>query len=424
MTAEGGDTVERRTALTVTVLLLPLLASFGSLITLTGGFFAFRLIAIALIAVVPFLYARQAAWSAADLCLGGALLSTVVTGAIHLLALGMASMPWPDGAVTEYLPFVVALALALVARPLARHEPRLALVVCRGWVLAALVASAIAAWETVTKQHLPNHPAAVGDQASAALGNPNSLAIFLVMACIWGSLIRRVDTPGWRRAAWLQLVATAPVLLQGGARGAVLVWLLCCGWMVWRRAARQRDTASAVVMCAVPLVAALAIAAAGSVVSSLWTEVTDPERSASVRVNLTLNGLRLAWESSGLGYGPGSFESRVVALPGALPSAGQVNAHNPWLEVLVQYGLLPFVLVLAWLVLAAVRSRGSANPAPLAVVAFVPLATLDSSMLPSAQFALALFTISLTSRIALEAPRPTPEEPGRSSTPRTAVVSS
>lgn len=395
---ERSDAVGREgtsKALRAALLVLPLLASFGSLITLSGGFFGFRILAVILVLVTLLRFARAEPWGAADLCLLGAAGFTALSGALHL---GL-SRPWPSGAVSEYVALVLALALALAGRPLHRRDPGLALVVCRGWVLAALVATVIAAWEILTQQHLPNHPDAVGDQPSAGLGNPNALAVFLILACLWGAWVRRADPRrGWRTASWVQLVMTLPILWEGGARAAILIWVVCCAWLAWRRAVRNRDTVAKLVLCLLPGAAALAAAAAIPLVVTLFREVADPDRSGSVRLNLSLNGLRLAWESGGLGTGPGSFETELALLSGALPTGTQVNAHNVWLELMVQYGVLPLLLLLVWLVLTAVRSPTRDNPTGLAVAALLPLATLDSSLLPSAQFAMSLLTVAIVGR--------------------------
>lgn len=381
---------------------LPVLASFGSLLTLSGGFFAFRLVAAALIVVAVLRYARRQQWDTGEVFLLAATSIVVLGGAVNLAV----SRPWSQDALSEYLAVVLTLCLTLAGRRFQRRDRRLPVVLCRGWVLAGLVASGIALWEVATGQHLQNHLAAAVAQPSAGFGNPNGLAVFLVLASIWGSVVRGVGNGVlWRLAAWTQLVLTPFILWQCGARGAILVWLVCCAWLLLRRGFRWRDRLATTLKCGTPLAIALAVIVIVPLLAALVRETAEPESSGNVRLNLTLNGLKLLWRSYGLGTGPGSFEGAMVAMPDALPTGVQVNAHNVWLEFLVQYGVLPFVLIMLWLALVALRRSSARNPVCVAVVALLPLGLLDSSLLASAQLGLTFFTIGILSRW------PAPDQP-------------
>lgn len=69
----------------------------------------------------------------------------------------------------------------------------------------------------------------------------------------------------------------------------------------------------------------------------------DTGQSATVRKFLLLNGLNFLHNSHYMGVGPGNIE---VYMDGA-PKVDRVNMHNWWGEVLVNFGVLIFVLYMA-----------------------------------------------------------------------------
>ena len=66
-------------------------------------------------------------------------------------------------------------------------------------------------------------------------------------------------------------------------------------------------------------------------------------RSATVRKFLILNGLRFLHQSHYMGVGPGNVE---VYMDGA-PKVDKVNMHNWWGEVLVNFGVIIFILYMS-----------------------------------------------------------------------------
>jgi teichuronic acid biosynthesis protein TuaE len=77
--------------------------------------------------------------------------------------------------------------------------------------------------------------------------------------------------------------------------------------------------------------------------------------SASVRLNLVLSGLQFTADSFGLGTGAGSFAQMIRVGDADLQTSGIVDPHNFWIEILAQYGLVVFSLVVAWLAHVAWR---------------------------------------------------------------------
>jgi teichuronic acid biosynthesis protein TuaE len=87
--------------------------------------------------------------------------------------------------------------------------------------------------------------------------------------------------------------------------------------------------------------------------------------SVSHRLALTLNGLYMVYKTAGRGVGAAGFEDNIssedllVPLP-ILRFGARWNAHNYWVEILSQYGVLPFgafMAVLGWAGLLGWRAQ-------------------------------------------------------------------
>jgi hypothetical protein len=66
-------------------------------------------------------------------------------------------------------------------------------------------------------------------------------------------------------------------------------------------------------------------------------------QSATVRKYLVLNGLRFLQDSHFLGVGPGNIEPLMQGAP----KVNKINMHNWWVEVLVNFGVIIFVLYMS-----------------------------------------------------------------------------
>jgi hypothetical protein len=78
--------------------------------------------------------------------------------------------------------------------------------------------------------------------------------------------------------------------------------------------------------------------------------------SVDIRTNLTINGLRLVKETVGIGVGAGGFEQSVMTGSNMLDTAYIGSAHNLWIEVMANYGLLVWSLFILWLATALVTA--------------------------------------------------------------------
>ncbi len=103
---------------------------------------------------------------------------------------------------------------------------------------------------------------------------------------------------------------------------------------------------------------------------------------------------------------PGSFEHFMIQPADPLPAAYPVNAHNLWVEVLVQYGAPCLVLLLVWLAACVVSGVGARDELAIAVLALLLLALVDSSFLDDATLWMFVMTLAVASRIAAGPPEP------------------
>lgn len=374
---------------------LPLLAALGPVVTLYRGLFAFRLAcAFLVLHAVLFLMGRSR-WRSPDIWLFATTTVMVGSGLIGLSFI----RPGADNPYSEFLSVALGLLTALASRAWQRAIPQLYLAIARGWVVAGLLMCAAATIEVITGLHLGSHLESAGSQPSVAFGNPNALAVFVVMANVWAPPVRRAGGALWRPASWFLLLATAPVLLVTGARLAMAMWLLLVAWSVWIAVTRSRTRGAAVALGLVPLGATMAVLAVAPRVLSYVNEVSTGGSSGSVRAVLSLEGWHYAIQQRGLPSSPGSFEALIVENDALERTGGLVNAHNVWLEILVQYGALSLVLLVGWMIACCVARSGARTEIWPAVVAMLVLGLADSSLLDDAQLWLMVLTLAMASRV-------------------------
>lgn len=262
-----------------------------------------------------------------------------------------------------------------------------------GWTFAFVVTSAVSVWEFRTGQHLGS--ALTSEAVFSTFGNPNDYAAFL-LAClpflVWGALDGRTVRSRWAFTALLPLWALVVLATQSrtGLFGGAILAIASLAWAASRK--RQRLIG--------PLMIATFIGLA-FLVTPLWQQVSEQlqydystsGRSNNIRLNLTRTGLGYVFETGGRGLGAGAFESSLMSERGGYGTGSIVNAHNSFIEVAAQYGLLLALPLLA--VLAAIVSprrispkrRRSDDPARVAqllgLAAFIVAGLTGSSVLTS-----------------------------------------
>lgn len=247
------------------------------------------------------------------------------------------------------------------------------------------------------------------------IGDPNDLAFFLLPAVALGPAVR-----GDGRHRWLWDVATVVVavgiagtlsrgafvglagmllfvLLTGMVRARVLVGLVAAG-----------AAAVLVVVAAVP----------GLVSTSLQQKGVVADQNVSERLDLWSAAAQMTVEHPVLGLGPGAFSQQHQLYASSLPD--DVNhpldvAHNTWLEVSSELGLLGLAAFVALLALAFTEARRawrrSGDPVAAAVCAGLVAAVLAASFVTE-QYYLPFWLLAvLAIGVADRADTAVPDEP-------------
>lgn len=273
----------------------------------------------------------------------------------------------------------LAIGIALICRDRRRAQVLL-------WSLlgAFALACLIAVAEVLTHHHLPTFRAGVENRGGligvgSLFGNQNNFAMFLSIALPYFVALPvayrdvRLRFLGLGGAA----VALIFMLLTGSKSGLISAGLIFMALLLLvgtdRNSRGRLLVAAGIAVLAVVLVVPM-LSGGGVVkldqrtVTKLDIGVLNSQRqegtgSGAVRDALLHDGLAIVGETNGLGVGAGNAETRVRALQ---DFPGVANLHNWWLEVLVDTGIVGFVLYLIffWTLLRgqARAARRSADP--------------------------------------------------------------
>jgi teichuronic acid biosynthesis protein TuaE len=362
------DIASSRRAVDLMLLALPVTAAYGSLIHVAGPIFGFRVLSLILLVITALKYRSF------PLDYRSARIFTLL--AFVWLLIGYASTLWSVDKVASFRElFGVTLGLALGIGLLAQsaRSGSIARTLIRGWVIAFIATGVIGIYERITGNHLSNYLAGLvpgspaGRFIASVFGNSNGYAAFLVTAApflLWGVMTARSI---YSRLFFVANLSTLLVLLLfSGSRicllalflqGIVVVIVIASRW--YRLAA---ITGSLLLVAAVLTGGAAALARvfpflpqklfSGTESDALAQEFASSSTSGGVRLNLIRDGLWMTGKTHGVGVGAGNFEANMVKAP--FPTSHMINPHNLWIEVLSQYGVVVFILLMAWLIFCLV----------------------------------------------------------------------
>lgn len=197
----------------------------------------------------------------------------------------------------------------------------------------------------------------------ALSGNPNDFALLCLFAIF-------VSYACWRGSSRLAaklisavgMVSAAGLLFFSESRANLLGLILALGVFVFLVFQKKRRALLLLLLAG----AGLAVFAATPYWGMLWGKLGQVLRfnfhsegfnSESVRVNLILNGLYFLAKTFWIGTGAGNIEY-WMAHDTFVTTAGYVNIHNWWVELLASYGLVFFLCYLVfygWLALRLYR---------------------------------------------------------------------
>lgn len=236
-----------------------------------------------------------------------------------------------------------------------------------GWISAALVTMPVAAWELATGSHLPlaaergNDIAAGGDvgfvrYAAVTFGNHNGYVAFLLLtfpAVLWWFDRARMFA---RVLASVLIVAIGGLVLISGSRlGLIVVLLQTFLWFGLAKPGKLKIPFGAVVGAfAVAVVVVYGIMNASYTQMRILDLLSGKDSSVGARRAQMYNSFIFTSRTFGRGLGAGSFDAGVAHWYGLYKTYDGVvlitSAHNVLLEILGNYGVIIFVLMIVLLV--------------------------------------------------------------------------
>jgi O-antigen ligase len=256
------------------------------------------------------------------------------------------------------------LALAVAAVTLFRRHPRLAdtLPITLAASAAVAAAASVLLWRGIATAAVLQRSRLIGYRISAHVGDVNAAGSYFAMtACLALGMAMRAR--GRRRIAWFCLAAAsgAGLWLSGsrsalGAAGAVIIVA-----MLWAATARFRTRRRALILGVV------VIALVGAAGIRARVLETDPEyRGVGYRSQFVQTSLRMIRARPLFGVGEGQYypTSRIFLSPQLAWTYGTENAHNFFLQVGGELGVVGLGLFVAWLGAALGRAARALGRAP------------------------------------------------------------
>lgn len=403
MTATGPERAEElqlvnRVALRcaqVLLVLLPVLVALA--IYLPGGLVMPSRVVIVLLAVVVWLWPGGRAATTPGV--RHVVLGAATVSACLILFGGIGWIRFPEGVIPAHAGIVGFAVLLILTSGKLGGWPTTVRVAVIGWVLSLLVTGVVGTWEVLTGGYLPGNTPAVYfkpsypdyDLIASTFDNPNLYAYHIVV----GVLALPVLWPrrGWLLRGLLVLFGAWQILLlwYTGSRLCLLTLILGVScWMLFHRGSRLLVLAGAGVVAVGSLLKVPWLAPVWGFVD--WSRVDLEGSSEWVRM-LLLRSAVWSWQRTDLlGAGPGGFEHWALHPDNPYQFEGLNNAHAGMAELLVEYGVVSFVVTLAALLVAGVaawrwsrRTRGQGRVLGRAVVVmvvcFIPCSSMHSTWL-------------------------------------------
>jgi O-antigen ligase len=215
-----------------------------------------------------------------------------------------------------------------------------------------LTDSPMVLWET--------KPSVYNQRFGSTFINPNHHAAFLILSLpLLLSFIIVRPTSALQRVL-LSLAALGMIFSlyitksRGGWIGSVTsLILLGCG--LWRRYTAPIRTTIIIGLILV-MGSMTYISSSGFRERLQGTFSSNTDQSGLFRFWLWSPIIRMWLDQPLLGVGPGHFNVRFPAYRTALTQLNPIHAHNEYLEALVEYGLIGFIIILAFLARIAIKS--------------------------------------------------------------------
>lgn len=231
-----------------------------------------------------------------------------------------------------------------------------------GWALMIFLCSLIAGWELLTNDHLSVAIDMPKDcrMAAVTFGNRNSFITVLCFSLPWiAYLIFRLTENNFVEKSILCFVILVSliVLMFNSSRGGLMSFgiMVSVGVIVYRHFFIKKFSKFLVACCFISV---------GSVLLLKYAHLLSVESMNarggmlhdSARLSIWVACLQILYDSSFVGVGVGGMVSALQAYSRVSGNVVVASAHNFFVEVLVQYGVVIFVLVVFWLLALLIKS--------------------------------------------------------------------
>jgi teichuronic acid biosynthesis protein TuaE len=272
----------------------------------------------------------------------------------------------------EIVAIVFGFALILALLSLEAYRPDNLDKLRFGWLIAFLLAAVVGWIEILTDRHLPTPRAEhnldyfAHNEIVSTMSHTSNFGGFLLLVIpflIWSMERAR----GVAKLAYMALIGAVGQLMFYTASRIGLLGLMA-QLVVYVVILKRRWYA--ILLLALGGVVAFGylthLSSQGefAMARKLRSAETGTDASMSHRLALTINGLYMLYKTAGRGVGAAGFEDNIsggdLLVPLPILSGARWNAHNFWVEILCQYGVLPFgafVALLGWAGLLGWRAQ-------------------------------------------------------------------
>ncbi len=232
----------------------------------------------------------------------------------------------------------------------------------RLWIISTVVFIGIGIWESATGMHLTGSREAawVGIREtypSAVFWGPNVFATFLCLSFPFIFVLLGFLRPLAKLLGATLILTSFYFITLVGSRANIVAFLIGACLIFLLPGVRTRFKSMATTLVVVGMIVFSGYTFLSPAMSSNFdlfktipqqiTSVKSEDPSTRIRMNLVRNGLIFLRDSHFLGVGAGSFEY-WIAEAHLYYVGGITNAHNWWLEILVDYGVVIFALFLVF----------------------------------------------------------------------------
>lgn len=207
-----------------------------------------------------------------------------------------------------------------------------------------------------------------GDRAVGLQGDGNLYAVYQVAAVPAAITLGRVSRSRYRLWWFVAVVPLVGSVLASDSRGALLATVLVLAFSMYPIIRNRTDKRRRLAAALATVLIVIAIAASGTAFNDRLDPATIASDRASGRLDLWLVAWNTAQDHPELGLGAGNFKDQSVerlrTQPGVqLPNSHHlfkldtIEVHNIYLETLVDYGVVGFLLFVSVIVGAALGIR-------------------------------------------------------------------